>query len=312
MTNQPLREQSYEDIRKEMPNPMDYIGRRTIELYPFDFLSFFPCFAQYSEKFNSQNMRTLNMDRTLELYQKKESDSISIALESDIEIFKSSVFHIEIQTRYDNSMNSRMLDYKYMIHKKTGKIVRTLLINLDENAKSNELGYAQFGPEMEIRYEVVNLWQRSYEVIKRSKKYALLVFTPYLEGSTKESVKEASQVIYNNVQEGSAEMLFMLAILAGRRYSFGTEIVNGIDLFSNDAKMDLATLRRDPTIGSLLQVEEQRGREEGREEGIIGSVQALMNNTGQSLDQALVSLGIQADMEERVRAAVTREQDSSH
>ena len=85
-------------------------------------------------------------------------------------------------------------------------------------------------------------------------------------------------------------MLFLLAILAGRKYN-----TNGYKLLSKEAIMRLDELRKvDPTIDALVTDGENRGKEIGKEIGLDEAIRfrnLVMN--GLSEEKAFEEMGIE-------------------
>jgi uncharacterized membrane-anchored protein YjiN (DUF445 family) len=144
-----------------------------------------------------------------------------------------------------------------------------LLINLDPDSKCQLLGHQNFGT-IQINYEVKNLWDISYEDVKQQELLGLLPFTPYLKGSGQSEILEASEIIHDQVENSQerAEMIFMLAILAGRKYHTA-----GCNLLSPlITTMNIESLRDDPTVKDLIRrlypTEIAEARTEGVKEGV--------------------------------------------
>jgi hypothetical protein len=127
--------------------------------------------------------------------------------------------------------------------------VKTLLINLDPESKSQQLGSKNFGT-VRIKYEVKNLWELDYEEIKQKGLLGLLPFTPYLKGGGRPEIQEASEIMQEQIESSTdrMEMMLMLAILAGRKYNTA-----GFKLLSPlAATMNIEALRDDLTIKDLI------------------------------------------------------------
>jgi hypothetical protein len=206
-----------EDQQKIIDKPIiDYVSRKAIELRPLDFLQFFPEFQSLTPEEQKQ-LKVLDANRTLEAYFKREADSLSLIIDSNLPKLKDTVFHIEVQTAYESNIDERILVYEVLIlHKTKKKRVKTLLINLDPTTKTQQLGRHDFG-SVKIQYQVKNLWEQEYEELKQ--RVGLLPFTPYLKGGGQQQIKEASDRLQQEIDDPRecAEMLFMLAILAGRK-----------------------------------------------------------------------------------------------
>jgi preprotein translocase subunit SecB len=245
----PLFSKNYKKQQDTIDKPIDYVGRKAIELRPLDFLQFFSEFQNLSPE-ERDKIKILDANRTLELYLKKEADSLSLIIETSIKKLKDTVFHIEVQTSYDETIDERILDYNFLIKRKTKKKkVKTLLINLDPNTKSQQLGNNNFGT-VRIKYEVKNLWELSYEEIKQKGLLGLLPFTPYLKGSGQPEILEASKIMQEQIDSPTerTEMIFMLAILAGRKYNtVGFKLLSPLI-----ATMNIEFLRDDPTAQYLF------------------------------------------------------------
>jgi len=113
-------------------------------------------------------------------------------LETTLNHLRDTTFHIEVQTDYDDTIDERILVYSVLIKRKIKKPkVKTLLINLAPNPKCQLLGKRDFG-NIKIEYEVRNLWEQSYEEVKRHHLTGLLPFTPPLKGAGKAEILEAS------------------------------------------------------------------------------------------------------------------------
>ncbi|OAD22945.1 hypothetical protein THIOM_001234 [Candidatus Thiomargarita nelsonii] len=131
-----LLNKTYKEQQKLIDKPIDYVSRKAIELRPLDFLQFFPEFQTLSAE-EQKKIKVLDANRTLETYIKKEVDSLSLIIDTEIERLKDTVFHIEVQTSYDETIGERILVYDVLIMRKTKKKrVKTLLINLDPDSKS--------------------------------------------------------------------------------------------------------------------------------------------------------------------------------
>jgi urease gamma subunit len=265
----PLFSKSYKDQQGSIDKTIDYVSRKAIELRPLDFLQFFSEFQNLSSE-EREKIKILDANRTLELYLKKEADSLSLIIDTEIKKFKDTVFHIEVQTSYDETMDERILDYNFLIKRKTKKKkVKSLLINLDPDSKCQLLGHQNFGT-VQINYEVKNLWDISYEDVKQQELLGLLPFTPYLKGSGQSEILEASEIIHDQVENSQerAEMIFMLAILAGRKYHTA-----GCNLLSPlITTMNIESLRDDPTVKDLIRrlypTEIAEARADGVKEGV--------------------------------------------
>ncbi|RKZ53336.1 MAG: hypothetical protein DRR16_03105 [Candidatus Parabeggiatoa sp. nov. 3] len=228
-----LDNKGYKAQQETIDKSIDYVSRKAIELRPLDFLKFFPEIQSLSAEEQKQ-IKVLDANRTLETYLKREVDSLSLIIDTEIEKLKNTVFHIEVQTSYDETMNERILVYDVLILQKTKKkLVKSLLNNLDPDIRNQELGNQYFG-SVNVKYDVINLWEQGYEEIKQQNLLGLLPFTPYLKGGGRQEIKEASELLkeqITNPQE-QAQMIFMLAILAGRKYnrfSISFIIINGYE-----------------------------------------------------------------------------------
>jgi len=245
----PILSKSYKEQQDTIDKPIDYVSRKAIELRPLDFLQFFSEFQNLSPE-ERDKIKILDANRTLEIYLKKEADSLTLIIDTSIKRLKDTVFHIEVQTSYDDTIDERILDYNFLIKRKTKKKkVKTLLINLDPESKSQPLGSNNFGT-VRIKYEVKNLWELSYEEIKQKELLGLLPFTPYLKGSGRPEILEASEIMQEQIDNPTerAEMIFMLAILAGRKYNtVGFKLLSPLV-----ATMNIETLRDDPTAKDLV------------------------------------------------------------
>jgi hypothetical protein len=219
-----------------------------IELRPFDFLHFFPEFQGLLPA-EFKKIKILDANRTLETYLKREADSLTLILETEIDKLRDTAFHMEVQTSYDDTIDKRVLVYNVLIRQKTKKAkVKTLLINLDPDTICQLLGHQDFGT-VKIDYKVTNLWEQSYEEIKPL--LGLLPFTPYLKGGGKPEIREASEIITEKISapQERSEMLFLLAILAGRKYKTA-----GFHLLSPSTIMSIESLRNDPTAKQLIEL----------------------------------------------------------
>ncbi|MCK5523553.1 MAG: hypothetical protein KAI83_10510 [Thiomargarita sp.] len=252
LTNEdtPLFSKEYREQQEFIDKPIDYVSRKAIELHPLDFLSFFADFKNLSAE-ELKKVKILDANRTLEAYLKKEADSLTLLIETDIDKLRDTVFHIEVQTSYDETIDERILIYNVLIKNKTKRAkVKTLLINLDQNPNCKLLGKHDFGT-VKIQYEVKNLWEQSYQEIKEKGLIGLLPFTPYLAGGKQPEILEASEIIKEKIPESQeqAEMLFLLAILAGRKYNTA-----GFKLLSPSTIMNVESLRNDPTAKELIHI----------------------------------------------------------
>ncbi|MDM8559045.1 hypothetical protein [Candidatus Parabeggiatoa sp. HSG14] len=246
----PLFSQEYKEQNKVIDKPIDYVSRKAIELHPLDFLGFFPDFQNLSPE-ELKKVKILDANRTLEAYLKRETDSLTLLVETDIDKLRDTVFHIEVQTSYDETIDERILVYNVLIkHKTKTPKVKTLLLNLDPNPNSQLLGNHDFGT-INIQYEVKNLWEQSYQEIKQKGLIGLLPFTPYLKGGKQAEIREASEIIIDKIAapQEQAEMLFLLAILAGRKYKTA-----GFKLLSPSTIMNIESLKDDPTAKELIQL----------------------------------------------------------
>jgi hypothetical protein len=261
-----IEDKSYQEQQKIIDKPIDYVSRKAIELRPLDFLQFFPEFQSLTPEEQKQ-IKVLDANRTLEAYFKREADSLSLIIDSNLPKLKDTIFHIEVQTAYESSIDDRILVYEVLIlHKTKKKRVKTLLINLDPTTKTQQLGRHDFG-SVKIQYQVKNLWEQEYEEVKQ--RVGLLPFTPYLKGGGQQQIKEASERLQQQIDDPRecAEMLFMLAILAGRKYN-----TVGFQLLSPLVTMNIQTLRDDPTAKELIHIlfpnEIAQAEEKGIEKGI--------------------------------------------
>ena len=242
--------QSYQEQQEVIDKPVDYVSRKAIELRPLDFLRFFPEFQNLSAE-ELKHVKILDANRTLENYFQKEADSLTLIIDTNLPQLKDTLFHIEVQTAYDDTINDRLLIYNVLIKHKTQKPkVKSLLINLDSNPNCRLLGSQDFG-SLKLQYEVINLWEQSYEEVKQKGLLGLLPFTPYLKGAKQPEIREASEIIMENISalQEQAEMLFLLAILAGRKYNTA-----GFQLLSPSTIMNVESLRNDPTAKQLIQL----------------------------------------------------------
>ncbi len=263
-----LLSETYQEQQKKIEKPIDFVSRKAMELYPLDFLQFFTEFENLSSD-ERDKIKILDANRTLELYLKREADSLSLIIETKIIKLKDTAFHIEVQTAYDDTIDERILDYNFLIKRKTKKPkVKTLLINLDPDDKSQHLGHRNFGT-INLKYDVINLWEQDYQEIKQKGRLGLLPLTPYLKGSGRDEIAEASEILTEEISDPleRAEMIFLLAVLAGRRYKTA-----GFKLLSRLATMNLETFRDDPTAKELIHLlypnelfqAETKGIEKGR------------------------------------------------
>jgi hypothetical protein len=187
----PLFSKNYQEQQDVIDKPIDYVSRKAIELRPLDFLRFFPEFKNLSNE-ELKQVKVLDANRTLETYLKRETDSLTLILETTLNHLRDTTFHIEVQTDYDDTIDDRILVYGVLIKHKTKKPkVKTLLLNLDPNPKCQLLGKRDFG-SLKIEYEVRNLWEQSYQEVKRHHLTGLLPFTPYLKDAGKVEIREAS------------------------------------------------------------------------------------------------------------------------
>jgi hypothetical protein len=245
-----LFSKKYKEQQELIDKPIDYVSRKAIELRPLDFLGFFPDFQNLSPE-ELKKVKILDANRTLEAYLKREADSLTLLIETDIDKLRDTVFHIEVQTSYDETIDERILVYNVLIkHKIKTPNVKTLLINLDPNPNSKLLGNHDFGT-VKIQYDVKNLWEQSYQEIKQKGLIGLLPFTPYLKGGKQAEIREASEIIKEKIAapQEQAEMLFLLAILAGRKYNTA-----GFKLLSPSTIMNIESLRDDPTAKELIHI----------------------------------------------------------
>jgi len=111
-------------------------------------------------------------------------------------------------------------------------------------------------------------WER-----EKPSDFGLLPFTPYLAGGKQPEIREASEIISDKITapQEQAEMLFLLAILAGRKYN-----TTGYKLLSPSTIMNVESLRNDPTAKELIHLlfpdeiaeAETRGETRGIEKGV--------------------------------------------
>ena len=271
-TDTPLFSKNYQEQQDVIDKPIDYVSRKAIELRPLDFLRFFPEFQNLSAE-ELKQVKVLDANRTLETYLKRETDSLTLILETTLNHLRDTTFHIEVQTDYDDTIDERILVYGVLIKHKTKKpLVKTLLINLDPDPKCQLLGKRDFG-SIKIEYEVRNLWEQSYQEVKRHHLTGLLPFTPYLKDAGKAEIREASEILKAEISDSheQAEMLFLLAILAGRKYNTA-----GFQLLSPTTIMNIESLRDDPTAKQLIELlfpdELAAARAEGKAEGITEGI----------------------------------------
>ncbi len=267
-----LYSKAYKEQQELIDKPIDYVSRKAIELRPLDFLGFFHDFQNLSAD-ELKKVKILDANRTLEAYLKREADSLTLLIETDIDKLRDTVYHIEVQTAYDDTIDERILIYNVLIKNKTKRPkVKTLLINLDQNPNSQLLGHQDFGT-VKIQYEVKNLWEQSYQEIKQKGLIGLLPFTPYLKGGKQAEIREASEIIKEEVAapQEQAEMLFLLAILAGRKYN-----IAGFKLLSPSTIMNVESLRNDPTAKELIEILFPDKIAEARAEGVKLATEDLM------------------------------------
>ena len=270
-----LFSKSYQEQPDAIEKPVDYVSRKAIELRPLDFLGFFPEFQHLTTE-ELKQIKVLDANRTLETYLKKEADSLTLIIETNLPQLRDTMFHIEVQTSYDDTIDDRLLIYDVLIKHKTQKPkVKTLLINLDSNPNCRLLGSKDFG-SIKLQYEVKNLWEQSYQEVKQKGLLGLLPFTPYLKGAKLPEIREASEILVDKISapQEQAEMLFLLAILAGRKYNTA-----GFQLLAPSTIMSIESLRNDPTAKQLIHLlfpdeiaqaqaqGEAKGREQGKELG---------------------------------------------
>ena len=295
--NSPLFSKEYKEQQELIDKPIDYVSRKAIELHPLDFLSFFPEFQNLSQD-ELKKIKILDANRTLEAYFKKETDSLTLIVETDIDKLRDTVFHIEVQTSYDKTIDDRIFIYNALIKNKTKRPkIKTLLINLDPNPNSKLLGSHDFGT-VKIQYEVKNLWEQSYQEIKRKGLIGLLPFTPYLAGGKQPEIREASEIIKKEIPESQeqTEMLFLLAILAGRKYNTA-----GFKLLSPSTIMNIESLRNDPTAKELIHIlfpdeiaeAKTQGEVQGEARGIEKGVKMATDNLIRRLTNVLSAEQIQ-------------------
>jgi transposase len=281
----PLFSKEYNEQQELIDKPIDYVSRKAIELRPLDFLQFFPEFQHLSPE-QLKNVKILDTNRTLEAYFKREADSLTLLIEPDIDELRDTVFHIEVQTSYDDTIDERILIYNVLIkHKTKASKVKTLLINLDQNPNCQLLGQHDFGT-IKIQYEVKNLWEQRYQDIKQQGLIGLLPFTPYLKGGGPAEIQEASEILTKEITEPQeqAEMLFLLAILAGRKYNTA-----GFKLLSPLTLMNTESLRNDPTAKELIHLlfpdEIAEAEAKGIEQGIKKSTESFIHRFGNVLSE---------------------------
>jgi len=291
LTNEdtPLFSKEYKQQQELIDKPVDYVSRKAIELRPLDFLSFFADFQNLSVD-ELKKIKILDANRTLEAYLKKETDSLTLIVETDIDRLRNTVFHIEVQTSYDKTIDERIFIYNALIKQKTkSPKIKTLLLNLDPNPNSQWLGSHDFG-SVKLQYEVKNLWEQSYQEIKRKGLIGLLPFTPYLKGGKQPEIREASEIIIDKIAapQEQAEMLFLLAILAGRKYNTA-----GFKLLSASTIMNVESLRNDPTAKELIHLLFPDEMAEAKAQGIEKGVKMATENLIRRLDNVLSEEQIQ-------------------
>ncbi|HID98954.1 MAG TPA: hypothetical protein EYP59_01530 [Thiotrichaceae bacterium] len=279
----------YKAQQETIDKSIDYVSRKAIELRPLDFLKFFPEFKSLSVEEEKQ-IKVLDVNRTLETYLKREVDSLSLIIDTEIEKLKDTVFHIEVQTSYDETMNERILVYDVLIIQKTQKKwVKSLLINLDPDIRSQELGSQDFG-SVKVKYDVINLWEQGYEEIKQQNLLGLLPFTPYLKGGGRQEIKEASELLQEQISnpQEQAQMIFMLAILAGRKYNTA-----GFQFLSSSLiAMNIETLRHNPTAQELIHLllpDELAAERQKEREEIIREIKELQGLLSQEQIQKVLN-----------------------
>jgi hypothetical protein len=271
-----LFSKAYKEQQELIDKPIDYVSRKAIELHPFDFLSFFPDFQNLSPD-ELKKVKILDANRILEAYLKRKTDSLTLIVKTDIDKLRDTVFHIEVQTSYDETIDERIFLYNALIqHKTKSPKIKILLINLDQNPNSQLLGNHDFGT-VKLQYEVKNLWEQSYQEIKQKGLIGLLPFTPYLAGGKQPEIREASEIIKAEIAapQEQAEMLFLLAILAGRKYN-----IAGFKLLSPSTIMNIESLRNDPTAKELIHLlfpdEIAEAETQGVEKGVKIATENLM------------------------------------
>jgi hypothetical protein len=281
----PLFSKEYKEQQELIDKPIDYVSRKAIELHPYDFLGFFED-LQNIEADELKKIKILDANRTLEAYLKREVDSLTLLVETDIDKLRDTVFHIEVQTSYDETIDDRIFIYNALIKHKTQKPkVKTLLLNLDPNPNCQRLGNHDFGT-VKIQYEVKNLWEQSYQEIKQKGLIGLLPFTPYLAGGKQPEIREASEIISDKITapQEQAEMLFLLAILAGRKYNTA-----GYKLLSPSTIMNVESLRNDPTAKELIEIlfpdKLAEAEARGIEKGVKMATENLIHQFGNVLSE---------------------------
>lgn len=112
---------------------LNFASTATIKRRPFDFLSLCPELEGLLEN----KIEIQNLDRKFEEHLLRETDAV-LVLKGQEHI----AHHIEVQSEFDKTINERIRAYMFLILETLPHIkeVHTLLINLNEDERCEELG----------------------------------------------------------------------------------------------------------------------------------------------------------------------------
>jgi predicted transposase YdaD len=165
----------------------------------------------------------------------------------------------ELQLRYSDRMPVRIRTYTALAEEKYGLPVYPILINILPPAAttivSNHFESNFLGLQARQEYRVINLWEVEAAIVFEQQLIALMPFVPILKGGGETRVVQQALSQLRSDQQ-LVELESLLAFFAS--FVLETEVVRQI------MRWDMAVLRESPWYQEI----EQRGRQEGLEEGL--------------------------------------------
>lgn len=170
----------------------------------------------------------------------------------------------ELQLRYVARMPRRMRAYAALAEERYNLPVYPVLINILQPTPGVNIstGYESqvFGLRALQEYHTINLWEVDVQIVFEQPLPSLLPFVPVLKGGGEESVvQQAVQLLRADEQLNELEPL--LAFFAS--FVLSTRLVQQI------MRWDMAVLLESPWYQEIL----NKGREEGRQEGLLSAIE---------------------------------------
>ncbi|RUR85972.1 Rpn family recombination-promoting nuclease/putative transposase [Chlorogloeopsis fritschii PCC 9212] len=192
-----------------------------------------------------------------------------ISRESDVLIRATSPEHgqflvlNELQLRYKPEMPKRMRAYAALAEEKYNLPTYPVLINiLKESDVEIPTRFESVFAGLQARqdYRVINLWEVDVEIVFQQPVPSLLPFVPVLKGGAEEPIiQQALQIL--RADEQLSQLETVLAFFAS--FVLDSALVRQI------MRWDMAVLSESPWYQQIL----QQGREEGRREGMLSSIE---------------------------------------